>query len=91
MISTDYVRPAAVKAKVIDESCPRFGLHNMRHGLASVLIEHGTDPVVVQRMLRHSRVSMTMHYTHARKRARKAQGAFLGKMLGRVQEKRSPN
>lgn len=81
MLSTDYVRPAALAAGVIRKDCPRFGLHNMRHGLASFLIDHGTDPVVVQRMLRHSRVSMTMHYTHARKRARKAQGKFLSTML----------
>lgn len=51
MISTDYIRPAAFKAKVIDVSCPRFGLYNMRHGLATFLAEGGADVTVIQRML----------------------------------------
>lgn len=83
MISTDYVRPAAIKAKVITEDCPRFGLHNLRHGLSTFLAESGTDPVVIQRMLRWSNVSMLQRYAHPAKKARKAQGVFLGRMLGK--------
>ena len=64
MIVQDYVRPAAVAAGVIPEDCPRFGFHNLRHGLSTFLIENGHDPVVVQRMLRQSHVDMTMHYVH---------------------------
>jgi integrase len=81
MIVADYVKPAAIKAGVIARDCPRFGLHNMRHGLSTFLIENGTDPVVVQRMLRHSNLPMTMHYTHNRKQARAAQGQFLDRFL----------
>ncbi len=80
-IAQKYIRPAAVQAGIIDESCPRFGFHNLRHGLSTFLIEHGTDPVVVQRILRQSNVTMTMHYFHAAKKARAAQGEFLEKFL----------
>jgi len=85
MISTDYVRPAAIKAKVITADCPRFGLHNMRHGLATFLAERGTDPKVIQRMLRWSSARMLQWYFHPKKQARKAQLAYLGKMRKRVQ------
>jgi len=86
MISTDYVRPAAIRAGVINASCPRFGLHNMRHGLATFLAEAGTDVRVIQRMLRWSSTRMLQRYLHPKKQARKAQGAFLGRMKkkGRV-------
>lgn len=81
MIVQDYVRPAAVAAGVIPEDCPRFGFHNLRHGLSTFLIENGHDPVVVQRMLRQSNVDMTMHYTHNSHKARAAQGQFIERFL----------
>jgi integrase len=95
MISTDYVRPAAIEAKVIEESCPRFGLHNMRHGLATWLVDQGTSPEIVQRMLRWSSTRMLQRYVHPEKKARRAQGEFLKRMngkrvRGRVQENGSP-
>ena len=85
MISTDYVRPAAIKAGVTDAECPRFGLHNMRHGLATFLAERGTDPKVIQRMLRWSSTRMLQRYFHPKKQARKAQGEYMGRMGERVQ------
>ena len=85
MISTDYIRPAAIKAKVIEPSCPRFGLYNMRHGLATFLAERGTDPKVIQRMLRWSSTRMLQRYFHPKKQARKAQGEYFGRMGKRVQ------
>jgi integrase len=85
MLSVDYVRPAAIRAGVIGEDCPRFGLHNCRHGLATFLVEYGTDPKIIQRMLRWSDAKMLQRYAHPKKAAKKAQGAFLGKMLKRVQ------
>jgi integrase len=94
MISTDYIRPAAIKAKVIDASCPRFGLYNMRHGLATFLAERGTDVKVIQRMLRWSSARMLQRYFHPRKQARKEQGAYFGKMGKRVQvrvQRKSPS
>lgn len=74
-------RPAAIAAGVIAEDCPRFGFHNLRHGLSTFLIDNGNDPVVVQRMLRQSHVSMTMHYLHNSRKARNAQGQFIEQFL----------
>ena len=81
MIVQDYIRPAAVAAGVITEDCPRFGFHNLRHGLTTFLIENGHDPVVVQRMLRQSHVDMTMHYVHNSRKARNAQAQFIERFL----------
>ena len=88
MIVADYIRPAAIKAKVITADCPRFGLHNLRHGLTTFLTERGTDPVVIQRMLRWSNIKMLQRYAHTAKKGRKAQGEFLGQMLGERVQKR---
>ena len=52
----------------VGETVTRFGFHSLRHGLATWLAEQGTDPVVIQRMLRHSSKDMTMHYVHAKER-----------------------
>jgi integrase len=81
MIVQDYIRPAAIAAGVIPEGCPRFGFHNLRHGLSTFLIVNGHDPVVVQRMLRQSRVDMTMHYVHNSGKARNAQAQFIERFL----------
>ena len=94
MIVQDYLRPAAVAAGVIPEDCPRFGFHNLRHGLSTFLIENGHDPLVVQRMLRQSHVDMTMHYVHNRHKARDAQGQFIERFLpnrGAVADVEEPN
>jgi integrase len=94
MVVQDYLRPAAVAAGVIPEDCPRFGFHNLRHGLSTFLIENGHDPVVVQRMLRQSHVDMTMHYVHNSHKARDAQGQFIERFLpngGTVADAEEPN
>ena len=90
MIVEDYIRPAAIIAGVLSqrdgtyhydgEPVTRFGFHNLRHGLATWLAEQGTDPVVIQRMLRHSTVDMTMHYVHAGKAARQAQEQYVAEL-----------
>jgi integrase len=81
MIVEDYIRPAAVASGVITDDCPRFGFHNLRHGLSTFLIENGHEPVVVQRMLRQSNVDMAMHYVHNSRKARDAQGQFIERFL----------
>ena len=88
MIVEDYIRPAAIAAGVLEErnaKCyydgevvHRFGFHNLRHGLATWLAEQGTDPAVIQRMLRHSSKDMTMHYIHAK--AREAQEQYIAEL-----------
>ena len=66
---------------MIGEDCPRFGFHNLRHGLSTFLIENGHDPVVVQRMLRQSHLDMTMHYVHNSRKARNAQAQYIERFL----------
>lgn len=94
MIVQDHIRPVAEKLGLRPPDCRRFGLHNLRHSLSTWLVESGIEPVVVVRMLRQTDVKMAMHYAHLDKKARKAQGRFLEKLLGagrvqkRVQQKR---
>ncbi len=38
----------------------RFGFHNLRHSLATFLVSVGTNPKVVQGLLRHSDVHTTL-------------------------------
>jgi site-specific recombinase XerD len=43
----------------------RFGFRNFRHGLASWLVNQGTDVKTVQGLLRHANVSTTLGlYAH---------------------------
>ena len=61
----DYLRPAAVKAGVIEEGSSKdFGWHNLRHSLATFLSGH-VDPSVTMKALRHKRLATTMEiYSH---------------------------
>jgi len=89
ILVTDYIHPAAVAADVLElrdgvlyydgEPVLRFGLHSMRHGLATWLADRGVHPSVIQRMLRHSSPNMTMHYIHSD--ARKAQEEFVEELV----------
>jgi len=57
----DYVRAAAVKVGILTaDDTRRFGFHNLRHSLASFLVSVGTNPKVVQGLLRHSDVHTTL-------------------------------
>ena len=66
MIVEDYLRPAAVEAKVITldgqgrafdlegNKIKRFGFHVFRHSLCSFLMAEGENPAVIQATLRHN-------------------------------------
>jgi len=103
MIGEDYLRPAAVKAGVIkvDEDgrtfyldgneIQRFGFHTFRHSLASFLMAEGENPAVIQATLRHTRLDMTMHYSHARKQQKRAaQGMVLEAIFAKRGLQRGP-
>lgn len=77
----DYIRPTALKLGIIDETVERFGFHSFRHSLATFLIKEGTDPQVVQKMLRHSKLDTTMIYTHMDSERIGAQGRLLEQMM----------
>jgi site-specific recombinase XerD len=43
----------------------RFGFHNLRHSLATFLVQAGKDSKTVQRLLRHANVHTTLQiYAH---------------------------
>lgn len=65
VLAFDHLRPAALAAGVKIKPGQRFGFHNFRHGLASWLVNKGTDVKTVQSLLRHSNVKTTLGlYTH---------------------------
>jgi FRG domain len=80
----DYIRPAAIAAGVITvqdgvtydrdgEVVRRFGFHNLgRHSLATFLMEEQENPAVVQAIMRHARMDMTLYYSHSRRKAKRA-------------------
>jgi len=79
----DYVRPAATKVGILaTHDARRFGFHNLRHSLASFLVSVGTNPKVVQGLLRHSDVHTTLQlYSQSVSADRlAAQGAMLDAM-----------
>lgn len=81
----DYLRPAAVKAGVIEKgTSKRFGWHNLRHSLATFLSGE-VDPAVTMKVLRHKRLATTMEiYTHrVNNQQQSAQGLFLA-AIGRM-------
>jgi integrase len=43
---------------------PAFSLHSYRHNLASMLLEQGVNPKVVQKILGHADVRMSLYYSH---------------------------
>ena len=63
----DYIRAAAVRAGVIKPGDKRpFGLHVLRHSLATSLISWGTDVKTVQGMMRHANPQTTLESTLSR-------------------------
>jgi hypothetical protein len=80
----DYIRPAAMTAGVITakngitydrdgEVVKRFGFHNLgRHSLATFLMDEQENPAVVQAIMRHAKMDMTLYYSHSRRKAKRA-------------------
>lgn len=65
VLGQDYLRPAAVKAGVIPEGDRgRFGWHNLRHSLGTLLASKDLSLPLIQSMLRHSKPTTTAIYTH---------------------------
>jgi site-specific recombinase XerD len=80
----DYIRPAAIAAGVISVKngitydrdgvvVKRFGFHNLaRHSLATFLMDEQENPAVVQAIMRHAKMDMTLYYSHSRRKAKRA-------------------
>ena len=80
----DYIRPAAIAAGVIKvengltydrdgEIVKRFGFHNLgRHSLATFLMDAQENPALVQAIMRHAKMDMTLYCSHSRRKAKRA-------------------
>jgi integrase len=60
MMAADKIRPAAVKIGIHLEPSQRFGFHNLRHSLATFLINKGKDVKTIQGLLRHAKATTTL-------------------------------
>src|SRR6266699_4924301 len=67
MLVADHLRPAAIKAGVNLKPGQRFGFHNLRHSLSSLLITgQKSDVRTTQDILRHSNSATTIElYTQS--------------------------
>ena len=84
MLVEDYIRPAATRAGVISvkdgitydrdgEIVKRFGFHVLGgHSIATFLMDEQENPAVVQALLRHARLDMTLYYSHSRRKTKRA-------------------
>ena len=60
ILAADHLRPAAIAAGVVLKPGQRFGLHNLRHSLATFFVNNENDTKTVQGLLRHANVSTTL-------------------------------
>jgi integrase len=79
MLVSDHLQPAARKAGISGQ----IGFHTLRRTLASVLVANGTDPKLVQELLRHSNIKTTLDvYAQAMTPAKlEAQGWVLTQLM----------
>lgn len=74
----DYIQPAAKAAGI----SKRVGWHTFRRSLASILGERGENVKVVQELLRHSNVSITLElYQQAGAEAKRAAQGHVGGLV----------
>ena len=68
ILVTDYLKKAAYEAGVLKNGEKvQFGMHNLRHSLATYLIAVGRDIKTVQTILRHANPMTTLQlYAHGR-------------------------
>ena len=82
MLVEDYIRPAAIRnpyragrKNVLQRWRPREAIrvHNLRHhSLAAFLMDEQNSPAVVQAIMRHAKIDMTLYYSHSSKKAKRA-------------------
>jgi integrase len=80
------VRPELVTRRMAalcrQAGLPRLTFHQLRHTTASLLLDEGIDPLTIQAILGHSRVSMTSHYARAGDERRREAVERLGRAIG---------
>jgi integrase len=69
-VTGGYILPNDISAKMLrailqKAGLPRIRFHDLRHSAATLLLSMGVHPKVVQELLGHSQISMTMDiYSH---------------------------
>lgn len=83
------IEKAAKKVPAGYELPPGFQFRHLRHTAASFRITQGDHPKVVQELLGHSRISVTMdRYSHLSPSLQKASAQRLGGVMARLAKKR---
>jgi integrase len=59
-MAADKLRPAAIKAGIRLKPGQRFGFHNFRHSLATLLVSRGKDVKTIQELFHHAKVSTSL-------------------------------
>lgn len=84
MLVQDYLRPAAIRAGIITvkdgvtydrdgDVIKRFGFNVLgRHSVATFLMDEQENPAVVQAIMRHANLNMTLYYSHSHRKAKRA-------------------
>ncbi|MGB9256371.1 MAG: site-specific integrase [Candidatus Korobacteraceae bacterium] len=60
ILAADHLHPAAAAAGVLLKRGQRFGFHNLRHSLATFLVNREMDTKTVQGLLRHADAHTTL-------------------------------
>jgi integrase len=74
---TNHFRALCARAGV-----PYITFHGLRHTAASLMLDAGVDPLTIQGIMGHSRVSMTGHYARAGDELRRDAVERLGRAVG---------
>ena len=80
------VSPSYV-SKHFQELCRKAGvpvltMHSTRHTAASLMLDAGVDPLVIQQIIGHTRVSMTGHYARSGEALQRDAVERLGRAIG---------
>ncbi len=60
IMASDHIRPAAIAAGIQLDPGQRFGFHNLRHSLATFIVNKEMDAKTAQGLLRHANVTTTL-------------------------------
>jgi len=64
-----------------DLKLPHYRVHDMRHGYATMLLEQGVDPRVVQALLGHSTGILLTRYQHVRETVHQSAAAAISRAI----------
>lgn len=71
------IRSAWTSVKKIAEIPPEFRFHDLRHHMASKLVENNVNPVIIKDLLGHSTLTVTQKYAHPKDQTKKLAIEFL--------------